>query len=126
VPAHPVTPEDLLKMPDGNRFELVKGRLVEPDMSFWASYIAGEILFLLRDFLRTNRIGWVLHRGNIRLLREKDELSGEDVLPGFRCPVAPLFVLPTTAVKAGKEFQLLGKNAIGERCWASPAPSGGA
>src|SRR5205085_11477652 len=33
------TPEDLLKMPDGDRYELVDGNLVERDKSFWSSYV---------------------------------------------------------------------------------------
>jgi Uma2 family endonuclease len=34
-----------------------------------------------------------VHRGDgsVSKLREKDELSGEDVVPGFRCPVAAIF-----------------------------------
>ncbi len=31
------TPEDLLKMPDGDMYELVDGQLVEHTMSKWAS-----------------------------------------------------------------------------------------
>jgi Uma2 family endonuclease len=44
---------------------------------------------------------WVIHPGkkvmvyrgdgSVSLLRESDELSGEDVIPGFRCPVRELF-----------------------------------
>jgi len=35
-----------------------------------------------------------VHRadGTVMVLREKDELDGEDILPGFRCPVAELFL----------------------------------
>lgn len=29
--------------------------------------------------------------GSIRRIRERDELSGEDVIPGFRCPLASIF-----------------------------------
>jgi Uma2 family endonuclease len=29
--------------------------------------------------------------GSVSLLREEDELSGEDVVPGFRCPVSAIF-----------------------------------
>src|SRR5262249_42419722 len=36
------TPEDLLKMPDGDRYELVDGQLVEHTMSLWSSYVAGR------------------------------------------------------------------------------------
>ncbi len=31
------------------------------------------------------------HDGTVSLLREGDELSGEDIIPGFRCPVASIF-----------------------------------
>ena len=37
------TPEDLLAMPDGNRYELVNGDLVERDMGFQSSRIGGRI-----------------------------------------------------------------------------------
>jgi len=35
-----------------------------------------------------------VHRadGTVTVLREKDELDGEDVVPGFRCRVADLFL----------------------------------
>ena len=36
-------------------------------------------------------------KGMGTILREQDELSGEDVLPGFRCRVSDLFVAPTEA-----------------------------
>ncbi|MFM9963422.1 MAG: Uma2 family endonuclease [Planctomycetaceae bacterium] len=37
-----------------------------------------------------------IHRldGSTQELRESDELSGEDVVPGFRCPVAEIFRTP--------------------------------
>ena len=57
------TPEDLLTMPDGNRYELVNGQLVEHDMSLLASYIAGTIQWLLHAFCRENQPGWVLPEG---------------------------------------------------------------
>ncbi|MBV8269132.1 MAG: Uma2 family endonuclease [Planctomycetaceae bacterium] len=48
------------------------------------------------------RLVWVAHPhtrtvliyrsdGSVGLVREADELSGEDVVPGFRCPVAAIF-----------------------------------
>lgn len=177
------TPEDLLKMPEGDRYELIDGQLVERNMSFWSSYVAGETHGLLRDFCRDRHSGWLLPEGatyqcfpdqpaKVRkadvsfikleraslaeatdeghitiapdlavevlspndlayevdqkvedylragvtivwvvypktrtvvvhrregvgsVLRESDELSGEEVLPGFRCRVADLFKLP--------------------------------
>ena len=36
-------PEDLLTMPDGDRYELVQGKLVERNISMLSSYIAGVI-----------------------------------------------------------------------------------
>jgi Uma2 family endonuclease len=57
------TPEDLLTMPDGDRYELVDGRLVEHTMSAWSSYVAGELHARLREFARTNRRGWVFPEG---------------------------------------------------------------
>ena len=180
------TPEDLLKLPDGDRFELVDGQLVERNMSLWSSYVGGEIHGQLRDFCRGKKVGWLLPAdasyqcfpddpGKVRrpdvsfirlerislaqaseeghitiapdlavevvspndnlydvdekvqsylragvalvwvvnprahtvevhrlkgigaILREQDELSGEDVLPGFRCRVSDLFIPPAGA-----------------------------
>jgi Uma2 family endonuclease len=177
------TPEDLLKMPDGDRYELVDGRLVEHRMSTWPCYVSGRINQRLLNHCDANRLGWVLPEGNtyqcfpgapgkvrrcdvsfirrdrmsaaeatseghtriapdlavevvspndvaydidekveeylgagVRLvwvvnphsrivyvhrrqgtgtiLREADELDGEDVVPGFRCRVGDLFQLP--------------------------------
>jgi Uma2 family endonuclease len=178
------TPEDLLTMPDGDRYELVNGELVERDMSFWSSYIAGVIHHVLTTYCVGRKRGWVAPEGAtfqcfpddpqkvrkadvsfIRLDRltpemateeghmsiapdlavevvsprdlyykvdakaeewlaagaqlvwvvnprtrtvmvrradgtatifhENDELTGESVIPGFRCRVGELFLLPT-------------------------------
>jgi Uma2 family endonuclease len=174
-----VTPEDLLTMPGGDRYELVDGHLVERPMSVWSSLVGGilyrlvldycfvhkvglawpadqgyqcysfsprlvrrpDVSFIhksrltpellraghcpvvpdlaaevispnelvydldekLREYLRAGvRLVWIvnpevrtvrIHRldGSITGLEEKDELSGEDVIPGFRVPVADLF-----------------------------------
>lgn len=177
------TPEDLLKMPDGDRFELVDGRLVEHTMSMWPSFVAGRVYSRLLTHCEAHQLGWVVPEGNsyqcfpdapakvrkadtsfirrerlslqqvtaeghmriapdlavevespndvaydvdekvleylgagVRLvwvvnphsrlvfvhraggsgtiLREQDELDGEDVVPGFRCRVCELFQLP--------------------------------
>jgi len=57
------TPEDLLRMPDGKRYELVDGNLVETDMSLWSSYLAGELYRRLGNHCRDHRLGWVLPEG---------------------------------------------------------------
>ncbi len=59
----------------------------------------GEVLAKVADWLAAGtRLVWVIdperaevrvHRqdGSLSLLREMDDLDGEDVLPGFRCPL---------------------------------------
>lgn len=179
------TPADLLKMPDGNRYELVDGQLVETTISLWSSYVAGNADYFLRSYCRSGGTGWVLpegttyqcfqlspgkvrkpdvsvirverlsiaeaqreghvtmapdvavevispndvasevqekvedylqagvallwviypesktvyvyHRGNVKVLHEHDELSGEELLPGFSCRIAELFRPPAKA-----------------------------
>ena len=54
------TPEDLLRMPDGDRYELVDGNLVERHMGFASGRIGGTVYYLLRTFSEANRRGWVL------------------------------------------------------------------
>ena len=186
-------PEDLLTMPDGDRFELVDGQLVERNMSKWSSYVAGTMHHLLRSHNDAHRFGWVypegtsyqcfpgapkqvrrpdvslirlerispdeamsdghlriapdlavevvspndlayeidekvdeyeaagvklvwivnpatkavrVHRddGTVTVLREKDELDGENVVPGFRCRVADLF-LPAAGASTEKSSE---------------------
>jgi len=181
-----ITPEELLNLPDQDRYELVDGQLVEVNVSVLSSLVAGELSTHLASFCRQNGLGWVwpadtfckfsrdpnqvrrpdglfirrerltaalleasfitippdlvaevispndlayevdekvkeyldagvrlvwvinpelhivrIHRldGTLAGLSENDELSGEDVVPGFRCRVAELFpTLPKAAV----------------------------
>ncbi len=173
------TPDDLLHMPDGDRYELVDGRLVEKNVSWEASLIATVLTRLITlydpdyrqghivvegsyqcfpgdpkkvrrpdvSFIRREKLigrerakghsrivpdlivevispndmfaaiedrveehfragaslAWVINpdtrvvlvfhanRTESRRLREDDELTGEDVLPGFRCTVRDIF-----------------------------------
>jgi Uma2 family endonuclease len=176
-------------MPDGDRYELIDGHLVERTVSTLASYVAGRVYLLVQLFCQQHGLGWVFPEGTsfqcfpfapgqvrkpdtsfIRLdrltaaqaadeghcpvapdlmvevvspndlayeidrkvrdflragtrlvwvvnpqvqtvqvhragsigaiLGENDELGGEDVLPGFRCRVGELFVLPTAPAPA--------------------------
>lgn len=61
--SQPITADDLLTMPDGDRYELVNGELKELHVSFQSSWVAGEVHGQLRDFVRPKRIGWVLPEG---------------------------------------------------------------
>jgi Uma2 family endonuclease len=54
-----ITPEQLLEMPDGDRYELIDGKLVERDMGAESSLVAAAIIELLRHFGRTHDLGKV-------------------------------------------------------------------
>jgi Uma2 family endonuclease len=54
------TPEDLLAMPDGHRFELIDGRLVERNMGAESSWIALQVNHYLCSYIATTRSGLVL------------------------------------------------------------------
>lgn len=54
------TPEDLLMMPEGDRYELVDGCLVEKEMGLESSWIGGELVRLLANFCREHNLGWIL------------------------------------------------------------------
>jgi Uma2 family endonuclease len=183
----PITPDDLLAMPDGKNFELVNGELVERNVSVLSSLVEGNVFGVLFAYCRERRLGplftssngircfpndpericrpdvsfvkaerfssshwkegfltiapdlvvevvspndlagelnekvekylaagipliWVINPkvrtvviyrgdGTIAKLRPQDELSGENIIPGFRCPVAELF--PADAPKEG-------------------------
>jgi Uma2 family endonuclease len=53
------TPEDLLRMPGGDRYELVDGKLVERHMGQVSSWVGGEVLIVLGNFVREHKLGWV-------------------------------------------------------------------
>jgi len=169
------TPEELLAMPDGKSYELVRGQLEERNMGVESSWVGTQIVIVLGQFCRLHQLGrvlqadtgyqcfphdpgmvrrpdasfvktgrfpddvlpkgwakvppdlvvevvspndlvykleeklsdyrkvgvlliWVINPesrtvmvyrrdGSISLLQDDDELSGEDVVPGFRCPI---------------------------------------
>lgn len=53
------TPEDLLRMPDGDFYELVNGRLVETGMGALASWVSGQLFDRINEFVRSRDLGWV-------------------------------------------------------------------
>jgi Uma2 family endonuclease len=54
------TPEDLLAMPDGHRFDLVDGHLVERNLGAESSWIALQINRYLGNYAETSQHGLVL------------------------------------------------------------------
>jgi Uma2 family endonuclease len=182
-----LTPEDVLELPDRDRYELVDGRLVELDMSFKSQHVATRLARFLGNYCEDNGLAYVVSEGGytcfpgrpnkmrrpdvscvradrlpfdqigdgfltirpdlavevispndyvydleeklddyraagiplvwlifppsrrVRVIRPEgppgefgpdDILTGEEILPGFRCPVADLFAGPALA-KAG-------------------------
>jgi len=102
------TPQDLLEMPDGDRYELVGGHLVERHMGFWSSYVAGEIHWLLRDFCRAHPQGWVLPEGtSYRCFPDAPDLVRKpdvsfirfDRLPADQAPQGHVPIHPDLAVE---------------------------
>ena len=59
-----LTPADLLAMPDEKDYELVDGQLVERNMGFLSSWVAGELLFKIRSYCEVSRYGWVFPADN--------------------------------------------------------------
>jgi Uma2 family endonuclease len=53
------TPEELLEMPDGHRYELIDGKLVERNMGAEASEVAARVIGLIGTHARTQRLGKV-------------------------------------------------------------------
>ena len=53
------TPEDLLAMPDGKRFELVEGDLVETNVSTLSSWVGGKTFRLVANFAEDRGLGTV-------------------------------------------------------------------
>jgi Uma2 family endonuclease len=59
-----ITPDDLLKMPDGDRYELVDGHLVERDMGQESSYVGTRLSFFITRFCEDHPLGWVFGADN--------------------------------------------------------------
>ena len=105
---HRVTPEELLAMPDSVRYELVDGQLVERNMGTESSWIGGELLGFVRDFIREHRLGWVLPAdASYKCFPDSpDKVRKPDVsfirfgrLPGERLPLGHCPIAPDLAVE---------------------------
>lgn len=98
------TPEDLLTMPDGDRYELIDGRLVEHDMSFWSCFVASNINRLVANHCHEHKSGWPVGEGATyqcfpdapNMVRKADvsfirlsRLSLAQATSKGHCPIAP-------------------------------------
>ncbi|MBE0609309.1 MAG: Uma2 family endonuclease [Dehalococcoidia bacterium] len=108
APARPYTADEFLHMPENEGAELVDGQIVEVPMGSISSWIGGELLFLVRLFLRSNELGWVFPQetgmtiwpdrpGHVR----KPDLVfvRKGRLPGGRPPAGWLTVVPDLVVE---------------------------
>jgi Uma2 family endonuclease len=59
----PITPDDLLTMPDGRNYELVHGELKEMNVSMESSYVAGRVFRAVANFVEPLGLGWVFPEG---------------------------------------------------------------
>lgn len=63
VEATRLTAEDLLAMPNERDYELVDGQLRERNMGMESSWVAGQILHLLKVLAQGSGLGWVFGEG---------------------------------------------------------------
>lgn len=63
TPSRVVTPDELLRMPEGDRYELVDGQLVEDTVSNESVWIAGALFRLLWDYAEKTRSGYAFTDG---------------------------------------------------------------
>jgi len=100
------TPDDLLTMPDGDRYELVDGHLVEHHRGAWAVHVASQLMILIAQFDRDRKLGWILMsdasyqcfpNGRVRM----PDLSFIRVgrLPGKRVPIGHIKIAPDLAIE---------------------------
>ena len=82
LPEQKITPEQLALMPDSKIFELIGGELVERNVTVLSGLVVG----------------------NVRL-HAKDEITGESVLPGFRCRVEEFFSGGSSGVSFREKYK---------------------
>ena len=88
-----ITPANLLRMPDGKNYELIDGE----------DYLRAGVKLIWAINPETRTLQVYYPDGTSRRLHEGDDVSGDNVIPGFRCSVAMLFpaapeVHPATTV----------------------------
>lgn len=101
-------PEDLLGMPDGERYELIDGVPVEKKMGAQAEEVAGLLLTHFNNFIRPKKLGRAYpsqtgfqcfpgQPGRVRMPDTSFVAAGK--LPGDRSPEGYIKVAPDIAVE---------------------------
>ena len=117
VAQKPITADEFFRMPepvDGSKQELVQGEIVTmPPTGYRHGDVQGLIYLKLKLFLMNNPVGNVIVESGVRMvwiadpedqtvtiyrrpgegrvLSDDAEITGEDVLPGFRCKIGEFF-----------------------------------
>lgn len=87
------TADELLSLPNGDRYELVDGQLVEKRMGWEACHVAGTLYFLLRSFLDKHNIGWPMIEGTFQCFQDdRQKVRKPDVsfVTHERMPAGPV------------------------------------
>src|SRR5437868_8456946 len=102
------TPEDLLSMPDGERFELVGGQLVGTEAGAESSWIANLVSVSITQFVQRHGLGWVFTSecgyqcfpdDPLRVRKPDVSFVARGRLPGNRIPTGHISVAPDLAVE---------------------------
>ena len=102
------TPDDLLTMPGGERYELVDGQLVEKAMGAESEWIGDELRYALKAFIKAKRnglsfgpeTGYQCFRNAPAKVRKPDaSFIAADRLPGNRIPKGHIRIVPDLAVE---------------------------
>lgn len=102
------TPDDLLTMPDGERFELVDGQLLEKEMGAESDWISMRIKKLIANFVDDHNRGFVFGAetgymcfpGDRQLVRKPDgSFVASGRLPGNQIPRGHVTIAPDLAIE---------------------------
>lgn len=108
-------PEDLLAMPDGDRYELIDGVPREKPMGAESDEIALGVGSVLRQFVRTNRLGHVYGSQtgfqcfpkDAKLVRMPDtSFVAAGKLPGDKTPEGYIKVAPDIAIEVASPNEM--------------------
>lgn len=102
------SPDDLLTMPDGDRYELVAGQLVEKSMGAESDWTAARILRRIGNYVEQQALGEVFgtetgfqcFRRDRKQVRKPDgSFISAGRLPGGRIPRGHIRVVPDLAIE---------------------------
>jgi Uma2 family endonuclease len=107
APTRRYTPQDLLTMPDGNRYELVDGELVEQHVGTKSQWIGARLARFLGNYAEDRGMGWVITEGSYQCFPDDPgKVRRPDVtfvaagrFPGNEPPEGHCTIVPDLAVE---------------------------